>query len=245
LAEIGETSSAILCRAHEQLQSIRGKTHYLKLQGAAKDLAEAAFFRDCRHDYEKAFKCVEEFLRVSIWDDAKWEQYDESPESVEARKTRLEIWRFAKSSSGLPSVSLVGAAWLSTLKQRLTELAKRLGADDIPGLGMKIQKRGLEPAQLSLPLFKNEGIFPLIRQETIHQVKGESIGGVLIFGSSKFWNSVVASVASGENTEDRRLAYVGMTRARDLLIISLPAAHFDKHCETWVSWGFAKYSTQV
>jgi hypothetical protein len=242
LAGIGEASSAILCRAHEQLQSIRGKTHYLKLQGAAKDLAEAAFFRDCRHDYKKAFECVEDFLRASIWDDAKWEEYDENPESVKARNTRLEIWRFVKSPSGLPSVNLSGETWLSTLRQRLSELVKRLGAADIPSLGQKIRKRGLADAQLSLPLFKDEGIFPLIRQETIHQVKGESIGGVLIFGSSKFWNSVVASVVSGENTEDRRLAYVAMTRACDLLIISLPGAHFDKYSKNWTGWGFANFS---
>jgi type I restriction enzyme M protein len=57
-------------------------------------------------------------------------------------------------------------------------------------------------------------------------------------GSSKFWNSVVDSVINGVNVEDRRLAYVAMTRARHLLVIGLPASHYDKHVAQWTAWEF-------
>ena len=77
-----------------------------------------------------------------------------------------------------------------------------------------------------------------MRQDTIHQVKGESIDAVLVIGSTKFWNSVMAAVRNGDNTEDRRLAYVAMTRARHLLVVGLPKRHYDKHLKTWVEWGF-------
>jgi superfamily I DNA/RNA helicase len=241
-AGVEKAASAILCRAHEQLQSIRGKNNYLKLRGSAKSLAEAAFFRDCRRDYKEAFERVEEFLRVSIWDEAKWQKYDDDPDSAEARNIKLEVWRFVKTSSGLPPVNLGGEVWISTLKERLSLLCKKLGVNEIPGLGQKIQKRGLLDSQLNLPLFQADEVFPLVRQETIHQVKGESIDGVLVLGSAKFWNSVIASVAGGENSEDRRLAYVAMTRARDLLVVSLPGPHYDKHFATWTSWGFTKLS---
>jgi ATP-dependent exoDNAse (exonuclease V) beta subunit len=70
-------------------------------------------------------------------------------------------------------------------------------------------------------------------------VKGESIDAVLLLGSTKFFNSVVAAIEGGENTEERRLAYVAMTRARHTLVVGLPAAHFDKHAGKWTSWGFA------
>lgn len=40
-----------------------------------------------------------------------------------------------------------------------------------------------------------------------------------------------------KNIEDRRLTYVAMTRARHLLVIGLPAKHFDKYAETWTNWG--------
>ena len=77
-----------------------------------------------------------------------------------------------------------------------------------------------------------------MRQDTIHQVKGESIDAVLVIGSTKFWNSVLAAVRCGDNTEDRWLAYVAMTRARHLLVVALPKGHYDKHSKTWVEWGF-------
>ena len=91
---------------------------------------------------------------------------------------------------------------------------------------------------MDLPLFAGHTLFPLIRQETIHQVKGESIDAVLVLGSAKFFNAVVDSVTKGVSSEDRRVAYVAMTRARHLLVVGLPAAHFDKHRARWMSWGF-------
>ena len=89
-------------------------------------------------------------------------------------------------------------------------------------LGQKIRKHGLEQEQLLLPLFEEQQLFPNIRHDTIHQVKGESFGAVLVIGSAKFWNSVITAIIDGENNEDRRLAYVAMTRAKDLVMLSTP-----------------------
>ena len=237
-AGIAEKSSAIICRAHQQLESIRGEVNYTKLKGMTKDLAQASFFRDCRKDYKRAFQIVEEFVRSVVEDPAFWEKVDESFESEESRRVKLEIWRFVKSQSGLPAVSLSGSEWISRLRVSLAKLIAKLGINNAPNLNLKIKKTGLDNDQLNLPMFEAQALFPLIRQETIHQVKGESIDAVLVLGSTKFWNSVVESVVNGENTEDRRLAYVAMTRARHLLVVALPASHFDKHADKWTSWGF-------
>jgi len=117
-------------------------------------------------------------------------------------------------------------------------LITELGIKAIPNIGQKIKKTGLDDSQLALPLFVGQTLFPPIRQETIHQVKGESIDAVLVLGSGKFFNAVVNSVSKGVNSEDRRLAYVAMTRARHLLVVGLPAAHFDKYRDKWAGWGF-------
>ena len=105
-------------------------------------------------------------------------------------------------------------------------------------MGQKIRRTGLDSGQLRLPLFQPEPVFPRIRQATIHQVKGESIDGVLVLGSTKFFNSVVSAATADTNSEDRRLAYVAMTRARHALVVGLPAPHFDKSVATWQKWGF-------
>jgi superfamily I DNA/RNA helicase len=237
-AGIDEVASAILCRAHQQLESIRGEVNYTNLQGQTKDLAQASFFRDCRKDYRRAFRIVESSVRSMAEDSDLWERIDEYPESDESQRVKLAIWRFVKSQSGLPAVSLSGSEWILRLRQSLGKLLTELDIADAPNLGRKIRKTGLDDSQLKLPLFAAQTLFPPIRQETIHQVKGESIDAVLVLGSTKFFNAVVDSVSGGVSSEERRVAYVAMTRARHLLVVGLPAAHFDKHGKKWVGWGF-------
>ena len=131
------------------------------------------------------------------------------------------------------------------MKDRMTTLIADLGAAPVPTLGKKIQKRGLKEDQFALPLFEEQKLFPSIRHDTIHQVKGESIGAVLVIGSSKFWNSVVTAVTNGANNEERRLAYVAMTRAKDLLVLCLPSSHYEKCKEHWRDWGFEEMPESV
>ena len=237
-AGISKSASAIICRANDHLQSVRGQVNYANLTGITKRLAESAFYRDCRKQYREAFDRIVGVLREIIWDDKTWEKLDEFPDSAAAVQFRETVWKFVKSDQGLPPVSLNGDVWVATLRCRMTALIASLGAPPVPTLGQKIQKRGLNADQLLLPLFEEQKLFPNIRHETIHQVKGESIGAVLVIGGTKFWNSVVSAVQSGENNEDRRLAYVGMTRAKDVLVISVPGGHFDKHIDLWRGWGF-------
>ena len=40
-------------------------------------------------------------------------------------------------------------------------------------------------------------------------MKGESIDAVLVIGSTKFWNSMMAAVRNGDNMEDRRAGLCG------------------------------------
>ena len=235
---IKETSSAIICRAHRQLESICGEINYSNLKGNTKKMAQASFFRDCRKDYKRAFQIVEESVRSMVDDSAFWEKMDDFPESEDSQRMSLAIWRFVKSYSGLPAINMNGSKWLSQLRQSLGDMISELGVVNIPNLNQKLRKTGLDDKQMNLPLFEDQSLLPSIRQETIHQVKGESIDAVLVLGSSRFWNSVIDSVEKGESTEDRRLAYVAMTRARHLLVVCLPATHFDNHAEKWENWGF-------
>ncbi len=238
LAGIQKSDSVILCRAHQQLEAIRGDVNYNSLQGITKEMALAAFFRDVRKDFRKAYQIVEKAIREMVDEPEFWDRLDEDLESELNYEFRLRLWRFTKSRSGLPSVDENGADWITELRARLTPLLQELGITNIPKLGQKIRRTGLAPSQLALPLFQPQTLFPQIRQETIHKVKGESIDAVLVLGSAKFFNSVVKAIDSNENTEERRLAYVAMTRARHTLVVGLPATHYDKHAASWVGWGF-------
>ncbi|NTU49913.1 MAG: ATP-dependent helicase [Desulfobulbaceae bacterium] len=237
-AGISQIGAAILCRAHQQLEGIRGVVNYTELQGLTKEMALAAFHRDVRKDYMKAFQIIEHAIREMIDEPDFFETLDDDPEGDAFAEFRLTLWEFAKSQNGLPSVGENGAVWIEQLKTNLAPLFQKLGVTNIPKLGQKIRRTGLDKQQLELPLFQLQTIFPPIRQETIHQVKGESIDAVLVLGSAKFFNSVVTAVQRNENTEERRLAFVAMTRARHALLVGLPASHFDNHAEKWIGWGF-------
>ena len=230
--------SVIVCRGHSELELIRGTTNYKNLKGKTKRLAKAAFFRDSLKDYHKASQIVEEVLREMMGDDSLWEKIDERLNSDEAHHTALCIWRFVKDKNKLPSVVKVGSDWITTVKNSINDLIEEIGFNPISGLGHKINKRGLSDDQLSLPLFEAVNEFPKIRTETIHQVKGESIDAVMTVGSTKFWNSVVDAIQKDKNMEERRLAYVAMTRARHFLFVPLPENHFNNYSGLWESWGF-------
>lgn len=237
-AGVPQSNSAILCRAHQQLECIRGEVNYTDLKGLTKEMAQAAFHRDARKDYKKAQQIVENAIREMTEEPGFWEDLDENPEAEASHRVRLALWKFTKSQAGLPSISENGTDWIGNLKTNLTDLLVTIGITNIPKIGQKIRRTGLNTNQLSLPLFEPQTLFPSIRQETIHQVKGESIDGVLVLGSAKFFNAVVEAIKSNQNTEERRLAYVAMTRARHTLLIGLPASHYDKYESTWTQWGF-------
>ena len=237
-AGVSINSAAVVCRAHGQLESLRGKVNYTNLKGKARDLATAAFLRDSRHDYRGASQTVERIVRELTGDDPLWERIDTDPRSRERMAVALAIWKFVKSPNRLTPVSQLGDTWIPSMRTQLASLIEEIGLQCDAKLGQHIKTTGLSAAQKALPLFESVHEFPQVRQDTIHQVKGESIDAVLVIGSTRFWNSVMAAVRNGDNTEDRRLAYVAMTRARHLLVVGLPKAHYDKHSKTWVEWGF-------
>jgi len=237
-AEVGQSSSAVVCRGHDQLDSLRGDRNYTKLQGKAKDLARAAFLRDSRHKYRGAFEIVARMVREFTGDDPRWERIDANPDSSERMSMDLAIWRFVKNQGQLPPVAELGEKWIATVREQLENLIKELDLQCDAKLGYHIKTTGLPKEKKSLPLFEAVSEFPAVRQDTIHQVKGESIDAVLVIGSAKFWNSVVKAVENDVSSEDRRLAYVAMTRARHLLVVGLPKGHIDRHRQAWVDWDF-------
>ena len=237
-AGVSINSAAVVCRAHGQLESLRGRVNYTNLKGKTKDLAMAAFLRDSRHDYRNASQTVERIVRELTGDDPLWERIDTDPKSPERMAVALAIWKFVKSPDRLTPVSQLGDTWISSMRTQMARLIEEIGLQCNAKLGQQIKATGLSTAQKTLPLVESVDEFSALRQDTIHQVKGESIDAVLVIGSTKFWNSVIAAVQRGDNTEDRRLAYVAMTRARHLLVVGLPKGHYDKHSKTWVDWGF-------
>jgi len=236
-SDIGMDSAAILARGHGQLKKLQGETNFTSLEGKAKTMAEAAFLRDAEYDYHGASKKVEGVLRELTGDDPLWQTIDDSPDSRECQSLKLSIWQFVKNKKRLPTVSIIGEEWVQTVRDQLKALIKEIGLNCTKSVNRSITTKGLK-GKKSLPLFEPTRNSIAIRTDTIHKAKGESIDSVLVIGDSKFWNSVMRAVEEGANTEARRVAYVGMTRARHLLVVGLPKGHCDRYKEKWIGWGF-------
>ena len=112
-AGVSLNSAAVVCRAHGQLESLRGKVNYSDLKGKTKELATAAFLRDSRQDYHGAFQTVERIVRELTGDDALWERIDTDPKSPERMAVALAIWKFVNSPDRLKPVSHLGDTWVS------------------------------------------------------------------------------------------------------------------------------------
>jgi hypothetical protein len=237
-AGVSESDSAILCRGHEQVAKIRGTVRYLELTGKTKQMAEAAFLRDKKGAFKKAFEITESVLRELVDGEDFWSVVDEQPDSAEAQRVRLAIWGFVRSPESLPSIAMNGKAWMERLKTTMGSLLTILGVKDQPSLGTHFQRRGLDDGQMQLPLFDDHDLFPKIRFDTIHKAKGESIGGVLVVGSKRFYDTLAKEVTSGVESEDKRLGYVAMTRARHLLVIATPSEHLKAYAGFWNDRGF-------
>lgn len=54
-------------------------------------------------------------IRSLVEEDELWDDLDEHPEAEESQKVQLAVWRFVKSPSGLPPVSLTGTQWIAQL----------------------------------------------------------------------------------------------------------------------------------
>lgn len=217
-------SAAVLCRARDTVSLIAGSGDSWG-QGATEHFARAAFSRDRNGDIADAFA-------HSI--DGVFRLLDEPPstlrssvlsgtEDLLANAVRRFIWAFLRTpATGIPSASLNAKSdWLPKLKANLTSLLTTLeakcGLPCVANWSSRVRSNELTDK----PLWSQDlatSTVPLPPVRTVHQAKGQSIDAVLYVLRS----SDVSKLLAGPIHEDGRIGYVGLTRARDLLVVALP-----------------------
>jgi hypothetical protein len=91
------------------------------------------------------------------------------------------------------------------------------GFQPVDHLGNKLAKKKLPNTPLAA-LGAVEGQDKHIRIDTVHQVKGESLDAVLYVATKPN----VQTLVDGVGSEDGRIGYVALTRARDLFWLGVP-----------------------
>lgn len=226
-AGLDPACSAVLCRARKWANELAGHEGAPGV-GMTKMLAQAAMVRDIHSDYSTAFRLVATAI-MGLTDNA--------PKGVVARLTqpgrypeeralRRVIWAFTRDPvEGLPSAALPAASeWQPKLLYRVRLLMTNLSVvhglnHSSSKLATRLSKKNLSSSPLMSPPDLGDDQSLRVKISTVHQVKGESLDAVLYMATKPH----VSALLGGGSTEDGRIGYVAVTRARDLLWLAVPA----------------------
>lgn len=235
--------SAIVCRGTAMVESVVG-TEAAMGQGLIKQFARAAVLRDKRLDYLGAFKtvagCITGLLQKP--GDGWLASLIQPTRHPEMKSIRREIWTFTRNpDQGLPASSLVAdTQWhpllVPRVKTLLDHLQKQFGLVPADNVGSKLKKTKLlnRPLQPAVDLATEQQ--PILRVDTVHKVKGESLDALLYLAEKDH----VEALLRGVDTELGRIGYVAATRARNLLWLAIPSAALPALRPALVAKGFAE-----
>ncbi|CAJ0729140.1 MAG: ATP-dependent helicase [Ralstonia sp.] len=216
--------AVVVCRGNSTVQRLTGGQSDIGV-GATGLFARAAIFRDRGGDIAEAFRCVvDAFVRLieNAPNDFKQDVLTSTAEGS-ARQARRLLWEFLRSpAEGLPAATLQAkSTWHPQLKARVEALLEAVESQtDIArsqnwGRNLTIKDLPDKPLwETDLVAAGGAGI----RVDTVHQVKGEGVTAVLYLARTADINKLV----EGTTTEDGRIGYVAVTRARDLLLLAVP-----------------------
>lgn len=219
-----EVDATVLCRGTPLKQELTGGANEIG-QGATEKFACGAICRDRRGDIAIAFEFTLDGI-FKILDNVpgtlKRDILNSSKEPI-PRTMRSLIWSFLKNStSGLPTSNLnASSEWLPRLKKHLPVLLSDI-EKNCKISALKSWKHNVTAAKLSEgPLWNGDLLdekslkFPI---KTVHGAKGESIDAVLYVAKTKD----ISYLLNGPSTEEGRIGYVALTRARDLFLMAIP-----------------------
>lgn len=224
VAGIEITKGVVLCRSADWTAEWSGEMDGQGV-GVVRCLADAAISRDLKRDFHQAFTqtCVALTGLLATKHGSLSSQLLRPADNAMHRLRRL-IWSFVRDPAiGLPSSNLVAdAAWHPLLLARtqtlISTIVTEFGFEAADNLGQRLAKKKLE----ARPLVERRGLADDVevtfRTSTVHKVKGESLDAVLYVAKKPH----VRALLDGTGTEDGRIGYVALTRARDLFVLAVP-----------------------
>jgi superfamily I DNA/RNA helicase len=217
--------AVVVCRGNAAVNKLIGGGDDVGC-GATGQFARAAVLRDRNGDIAEAFQCSVSAVLKLLHNPPDTLRNDLLSALVDgdARTLRRLLWAFLRSpASGVPGTNLLAKSqWHPMLKKRvdvfLTAVEANTGYIRSASWAHNLTVKDLENA----PLWEADlaGRRALgIRVDTVHQVKGEGIPVVLYLART----ADVTKLLEGATSEVGRIGYVAVTRARDLLLLGVPA----------------------
>ncbi|MGQ4686763.1 UvrD-helicase domain-containing protein [Klebsiella aerogenes] len=233
--------AVLLCRGADRAAVIAGRTAPPG-QGMVKVLAEASLLRDQHSNYHGCFNLVCRAI-LSLLEDIPYglsSRLQGVSHDAEMKGLKRLLWCFSRNADlGLPSSALVAKTdWhsklLTNVKVLLAEIERHYGYKVAGNIGTKLTKKLLtDQALTSAVSAQGHGL----RVETVHQVKGESIGAVMYVAKK----SNIKALLSGTGDEEGRIGYVAITRAKNLFWLAVPQSCLKELKEDLIKAGFQEW----
>lgn len=223
-ATIESTKGVVLCRSADWTAEWSGEMDGQGV-GVVRCLADAAISRDKMRKFHQAFTqtCIGLTGLLTAKHGSLSSQLARPADNGMRRLRRL-IWSFVRDpATGLPSSSLVASTvWHPLLLMRtqalISTMVTEFGFEAAENLGQRLAKKKLETRPLVADSGLADDVEAAFRTSTVHKVKGESLDAVLYVAKK----SHVRAFLDGTGTEDGRIGYVALTRARDLFVLAVP-----------------------
>jgi hypothetical protein len=216
-------------------------------QSAVKHFAEAATVRDQGGDIAKVLDhCAKGVLQVvqglpvTFLQDLKGMRMHGQMQSI-----RRLIWMLIKApDKGLPRASLLAKSqWLPQLKSNLAgwldQLEQQTSLKRVPTWAARVKSTKLSATGPLLARDLDTNEWAGLRCGTVHSAKGEGITAVMYLTTKKDLESMLA----GTSSEEGRIGFVAVTRARDLLVVAIPKDTTDTTIQALVDNGFSDWDT--
>lgn len=217
-AGVDTQDAVVVVRSRDLLRALRG-------EGGIGDLAPTvraallAWQRERNGHYQEAARDMLNVLRAVI-------HRGREPESNRVYWRSL-AWQFLRGY--LPEPGELGfGEWIDALRAALNRFAKDQGIVLRLKIGSLLKKVNL-PEGTVAAMLRRPAV--ALRTSTIHGVKGESVGAVMVIGTTaqhKKWLSL-------DDAELRAIAYVAFTRAEELLVLVCPT---EQIAASWRERGF-------
>lgn len=235
--------AAVLCRGSGMLAKLSTVSNQIG-QSAVKHFAAAAIEREQAADISKVLEhCAKGVLAiVSNLPDSFISEVRSMRGDADVKTLRRLMWSLIRApATGIPRATLAARiSWLTGLKKNLNDWLtlveqettfrreptwnKRVTAADLPKTGPLI----------AVDIGQRD--WSALRCGTVHSAKGEGIPAVMYLTNKSDLDALVA----GTGDEEGRIGFVAATRARDLLVVAIPAGMSDETIEKLKARGFAE-----
>jgi len=234
--------AVIICRGGETVEAWRGADE-TQGQGTVRVFVDACLERDKHGQYHSAFKLVcEGIVALLAYEHSNLlSLMSLSTAPIAMRRAKRLLWGFMRDpTTGLPACTLrADTDWHTALIERIKRLLEQLesecGLKKADNIGNKLAKKKLTSSPISQASATGSGA-PKCKVTTVHRVKGESIEAVMYVATKRN----IRDLLRGTGSEEGRIGYVAVTRARNLFVLAVPENCLAEFEEELLAKGFRK-----